>query len=233
MTTAQKTISTPRILIQLLIVVVIIPLLPLLISWRWDWWEAWVNALICIGGFIISRVLAARKNPGLLTERSKMMQHEGIKPWDKILAPLVGIGSGFVLLVAGLDGLFRWSPVFNLPVKLIAIGVIFAGFALGSWALFENRFFSGVVRIQKDRGHHVISTGPYAWVRHPGYVGAIITYIAMPFLLDSVWALLPAILISAALVIRTALEDRTLQAELPGYAEYAHQVRYRLLPGVW
>jgi protein-S-isoprenylcysteine O-methyltransferase Ste14 len=231
--TTQKTSITPQIIIQLLLVVVLIPLFPILISWRWDWWEAWVNALICIGGFIISRVFAARKNPGLLTERSKMMRHDDIKSWDKILAPLVGLGSGLVLVVAGLDGLFRWSPAFSLPIKLIAIVAILAGFALGSWALYENRFFSGVVRIQKDRGQHVISTGPYAWVRHPGYIGAILSYLAMPFLLDSIWALIPAVLISAALIIRTSLEDQTLQAELPGYADYARQVRYRLLPGVW
>lgn len=233
MTTLQKTISTPRVIIQILIVVVLIPLLPLLISWHWSWWEAWVNALICIGGFAISRILAARKNPDLIAERAKMLQHDDAKSWDKILAPLVSLGSGFMFVAAGLDAVFHWSSPFGLPVKLIALLVILAAFAFSSWALLENRFFSVMVRIQTDRGQYVISTGPYAWIRHPGYLGALVTYIAMPILLDSIWALLPAFILVIALIARTALEDKTLQAELPGYADYARKVHYRLLPGVW
>ncbi len=108
-----------------------------------------------------------------------------------------------------------------------------AGFALGSYALIENRFFSGMVRIQTDRGHKVISSGPYAWIRHPGYTGALVSYIAAPVLLDAVWAFIPAILLSIVLVIRTHLEDETLQDRLVGYREYAEQVRFRLFPGIW
>jgi protein-S-isoprenylcysteine O-methyltransferase Ste14 len=111
--------------------------------------------------------------------------------------------------------------------------VILAGYAWGSYALIENRFFSGVVRIQTDRGHHVITGGPYAWMRHPGYAAALLTYLATPFFLDSIWTFIPAIFLTVVLVIRTSLEDKTLQAELPGYRDYAGRVRYRLLPGVW
>ncbi len=232
MTTLQKTFSS-RVVIQMLFFVVLIPCLPLLISWRWDWWEAWVTALVCISGFAVSRLIAARKNPDLIAERAKFLQHPDAKSWDKVLAPLVGLGSGLILVVSGLDGLFRWSPVFSLPVKLVALAVIVAGFTIGSYALIENRFFSGMVRLQTDRGQYVISTGPYAWVRHPGYASSIFTYLALPIFLDAVWALLPAVFFLVIMVIRTRLEDQTLQAELPGYAEYAHQVRYRLLPGVW
>jgi protein-S-isoprenylcysteine O-methyltransferase Ste14 len=110
---------------------------------------------------------------------------------------------------------------------------ILAGYAWASYALLENRFFSGVVRIQSERGHHVVSSGPYRWMRHPGYAGALLAALATPVFLDSRWAFLPAVLLTAILVVRTALEDRVLHDELAGYREYAERVRYRLLPGVW
>jgi protein-S-isoprenylcysteine O-methyltransferase Ste14 len=146
---------------------------------------------------------------------------------------LVGLGGGLIPLIAGLDALFGWSPGFSMGGKILALAVILAGFALGSYALIENRFFSGVVRIQAERGHRVVSSGPYHWMRHPGYAGALLAFLATPVFLDSVWAFLPALAITVLLVIRTRLEDRTLQDELDGYRDYARQVRYRLLPGVW
>lgn len=224
---------TPRVIVLMLFFIVVIPFLPLLVSWRWDWWEAWAYAAISILGFAISRALAARRHPDLLAERARFMQQEDTKPWDKRLAPLLGLGGALVLLVAGLDRLWGWSPAFSGPLKLLALALILAGYALGSYALIANRFFSGTVRIQTERGHHVVSSGPYRWLRHPGYAGALVAYLATPFFLDSAWAFLPTLFVMAVLVVRTALEDRTLRAELAGYREYAGQVRYRLLPGVW
>ena len=228
----SKTIS-PRAILLMLFFIVVIPFLPLLISRQWDWWEAWVYAIIGILGFAISRVLAARRHPDLLAERARFLQHEDAKPWDKYLSPLVGLGGGLIPLVAGLDALFDLSPPFSLPVKILALVSILAGYVLGSYALIENRFFSGMVRIQTDRGHQVVSSGPYRWVRHPGYAGALLTYLATPFFLDSKWAFLPVVFISIVLVIRTNLEDKVLQNELEGYRDYARRVRYRLLSGVW
>jgi protein-S-isoprenylcysteine O-methyltransferase Ste14 len=232
MNNLQRTIS-PRVVVQVLFFIVVIPFLPLLISWRWDWWEAWVYAIIGILGFAISRVLVARRHPDLIAERARFMQHENAKSWDKLLALLLGLGGGLVLLVAGLDALFDWSPTFSLPVKILSLAIILAGYALGSYALIENRFFSGMVRIQTDRGHQVVSSGPYRWMRHPGYAGALLTYLATPLFLDSYWAFLPTVFITILLIIRTGLEDRFLQDELKGYRDYAGRVRYRLLPGVW
>jgi protein-S-isoprenylcysteine O-methyltransferase Ste14 len=229
----QQKIISPRVVVQVLFFVVVIPFLPLLISWHWDWWEAWVYALSGILSFAISRVLVARRHPDLIAERARFMQHEDAKPWDKALAPLLGLGGGLVLLVAGLDTLFDWSPPFSLIVKILALAIVVAGYVLGSYALIENRFFSGVVRIQTDRGHQVVSSGPYRWIRHPGYAGALLTYLATPLFLDSPWAYLPTVFITVVLVFRTALEDQVLQAELEGYRAYAQRVRYRLLPGVW
>ena len=232
MSAQQRTISA-RVVAQMLFFVVVMPVLPLLISWHWDWWEAWVYAAVCILGFAVSRVLAARRHPDLLVERARLTRHENAKPWDKLLAPLVGLGGGLVPLVAGLDALFDWSPTFSLPVRIVSLAVILAGYVLASYALIENRFFSGMVRIQVDRGHQVVSTGPYRWMRHPGYAGALLTYLATPLFLDSRWAFLPTVLLAVLLVLRTSLEDRALVGELEGYRDYARRVRYRLLPGVW
>ena len=118
-------------------------------------------------------------------------------------------------------------------MRILALVLLVAGYALGAYALIENRFFSGVVRIQTERGHKVISSGPYRWVRHPGYSSAFLSYLAAPVLLDSYWALLPAVLLLVGLVIRTRLEDCYLQENLEGYREYARKVRFRLLPGIW
>jgi protein-S-isoprenylcysteine O-methyltransferase Ste14 len=221
------------LVIQLLLVVVVVPFLPLLISRQWNWWEAWAFAIVNNLTFVISRVLAARRNPDLLAERARFMRHEDAKSWDKALSPIVGLGSGLIPLVAGLDALYDWSPAIRLPIVLVSMFLFLAGYALSSYALIENRFFSGMVRIQTDRGHQVVSSGPYHWVRHPGYAGAILAYLATPLFLSSYWAFLPALLIIVILVIRTNLEDKTLQYELTGYREYTMHVHYRLLPGIW
>jgi len=229
----QKKAISPRVIIQMLFFIIVIPFLPLLISQHWKWWEAWVYALICILGFAVSRGLAARRNPDLLAERARFMQHEDAAPWDKKLAPLVGLGGGLIPLAAGLDALFNWPPAFSLPVRALSLVIILLGYVLGSYALIENRFFSGMVRIQSDRGHKVISSGPYRWMRHPGYAGALMTYLATPFFLGSWWAVIPTVALAFVLSIRTNMEDQFLKNELDGYREYAGRVRYRLLPGIW
>ena len=228
-----KRTFTLKVIIQLLIVVVIVPLLPLLISGAWDWWEAWVYGVIGILGFVVSRALAAKRHPDILAERARSMEMKDAKPWDKFLAPVMALGSVIILIVAGLDKLFGWTSPFSLPVKLAALILILFGFVLGSWALMENRFFSGVVRIQTDRGHYVVTTGPYRFVRHPGYVGALWSYLAMPIFLDSLWAFIPTGLLVIVIFLRTYMEDKTLQTEIPGYKEFSQKTKYRLLPGIW
>jgi protein-S-isoprenylcysteine O-methyltransferase Ste14 len=229
----QQNVITPRVVLQVLFFVVLLPFLPLLISGRWNWWEAWLYAIISILSFVISRILAARRHPDLIAERARMMQHEDAEPWDRRLAPLLGLGGALALLAAGLEARFNWSQDFAMPLKIIALIIILAGNILGTYALIENRFFSGVVRLQTDRGQHVVSSGPYRWVRHPGYAGALLTYWGTPIFLDSLWTFIPVMFVTVILVVRTNLEDRTLQEKLDGYREYAGRVRYRLLPGVW
>jgi protein-S-isoprenylcysteine O-methyltransferase Ste14 len=231
--TTQAKLMTPKTIVRLVIVLLVVPLAPMIISGVWDWREEWVYAIINILGFIISRVLAARRNPYIITERAPSMELQDAKSWDKILSPMLAFGALIVLIVAGADKRFGWSTPFSLAAKIMALIVIILGYLLGSWALIENRFFSGVVRIQTDRGHHVVTTGPYRIVHHPGYAGALWIYVAMPILFDSLWAFIPTVLLIGVLVLRTSQEDRTLQAELPGYKEFAQKTRYRLLPGMW
>ncbi len=198
---------------------------------RLDWLMGWVLIVLLLGVAVLNALWAGRKHPDLLAERAVGVK--AAKAWDRVLAPLVGVG-GYLLVcvVAGLDQRFGWSSVPAL-LTWVGLGVAVAASIFVSWAMAANRFFSSVVRIQTDRGHAVTSTGPYAWVRHPGYVGMFLMVLALPVMLDSTWALIPGGLTAALTVLRTALEDRTLHEELPGYQEYASRVRYRLLPWVW
>jgi protein-S-isoprenylcysteine O-methyltransferase Ste14 len=132
-----------------------------------------------------------------------------------------------------LDFRFEWSPPLPLAVHVVSLAVILLGYAFSTWAMIANRFFSGTVRIQTERGHTTVTDGPYRIVRHPGYAGAVIAYLVTPFALGTLWALVPTGLTVILYVVRTALEDRTLQEELPGYAEYAKKTRFRLVPGIW
>jgi protein-S-isoprenylcysteine O-methyltransferase Ste14 len=174
------------------------------------------------------------KNPDLVRERAQATQRDDVKAWDKILLPATAIyGPLTSWIIAGLDERFAWTPDLPDYIQIVAFCVIFTGDMLGIWAMLVNRFFSSHVRIQTDRGHAVVSTGPYRVVRHPGYAGAILAWIAAPVFFSSYWVAIPSIIVIAFTIIRTALEDRTLQEELPGYTQYAESVRYRLVPGLW
>lgn len=230
----QTTQSKIRIWARITVVYLFIPLLLFLCAGDLAWWQAWAfTALILAAGYA-SRIWAERRHPGLLDERQKFDQAEGVKPWDKVLAPLMAVSISFpLIIVAGLDHRFGWSAGFPLWLNLLGLLLIAGGYAFASWALVENRFFAGVVRIQTERGHTVCDSGPYRLVRHPGYLGNILPLPGIALLLSSVWTLLPAAAALVIVLIRTALEDRTLQAELPGYREYARRVRFRLFPGIW
>ncbi len=176
----------------------------------------------------------ARKTPDLLVERARSLEAEDVERWDRILVPLVALyGPLATWVVAGLDERFGWAPHVALWIQLAALAVVVLGYAVGTWAMATNAFFSAYVRIQAERGHTVVSGGPYRWVRHPGYASGIASTLATPVVLGSVWALVPAGLVVVLLVVRTALEDRALGEKLPGYAEYSRRTRYRLVPGIW
>ena len=198
------------------------------------WPMAWFYAGLMIATTAMNLVLMLRISPDLLIERSRWLKGEGVKGWDKVLAPLVALyGPLSLWIVAGLDHRFGWTVDIPLTIQLTALTMTALGYALITWAIAVNRFFAGAVRIQRDRNHQVITTGPYRWVRHPGYTGTSIAYLATPIALGSLWALIPSGLTIMLLIIRTILEDRILQAELVGYKDYTKQTRYRLFPGLW
>jgi protein-S-isoprenylcysteine O-methyltransferase Ste14 len=138
-----------------------------------------------------------------------------------------------MLLIAGLEVRFGGTETAPLAIQVLGWLLVAGGYTLFSWAMASNNFFSGLVRIQSERGHTVASGGPYRWMRHPGYVGMVLFTLGTPALLGTPVAGWMAWIIIALIVVRTGLEDRTLRMELPGYAEYAQQVKYRLIPGVW
>lgn len=225
---------TPRQWIRLIVTYLFIPLVLWVSAWDFGWWQGWVFALLIVAAGIGARMWAERRHPGLMAERASVEQAPGVKAWDKVLAPLLAVSISFPLvIVAGLDHRFGWSPVFPIWLNIIGFALIALGYTFAGWALVENRFFSGMVRIQTDRGHVVCDSGPYRIVRHPGYAGNILPLPGIVLALGSAWTLIPAAAALIIAVIRTALEDRTLQEELPGYRDYARRVRYRLIPGVY
>lgn len=222
-----------RMILLLIVVILLVPLSPMLISGRWGWWEAWAFAGTYIGNFVISRGLAARRHPDLLEERVRSLEHEDTEPLDKILAPALVLLGALLPIVAGIEAWLVGSDPFSWPVSVAAVLAMAAGYGFGSWALVENRFFSGTIRIQEERGHEVCTTGPYRIVRHPGYAGALLGYVVSPLVLDSLWAFVPAAISIAVFVVRIVVEERTLVGRLAGYEEYTRSTRYRLVPGVW
>jgi protein-S-isoprenylcysteine O-methyltransferase Ste14 len=199
---------------------------------RWDWLGAWLFATMLSGGMAAQFVLLAKYNPDLLKERVAVA--DNTKRWDRWLMPLTVVVLPLAsLIVAGLDVRFAWTTPFSTLVQWTSIPLGLLAYSLTLISMVSNRFFSGVVRIQTERNHALHTAGPYRWVRHPGYVGMIGFFVAVPFLLGSPMSVVPTLVGVGLHILRTALEDRTLLAELPGYREYAERVRFRLIPGVW
>ncbi len=194
-----------------------------------DWIMGWVYMAIIA---VSTGILTLKMDQGLFDER--IGRKTGAKKWDIPLAAFIGrFGPVALLIVAGLDKRYGWSLEIPISVKIVALVVFIFGLYIVYRAVIVNRFFSAVVRIQEDRGHSVVSSGPYRYVRHPGYIGVILYSVSAAIVLESLWALIPAGLILIVTVIRTGLEDRTLVSELEGYADYAGRVRYRLIPFIW
>ncbi len=200
-------------------------------SGRWQWPLAWAYLVSYSAILIAGSFLAIHRDAGFTEERTQAK--EGTKAWDRWLSgPLFSPLWLALYAVAGLDKRYGWSPELT-GVAVAAVVVSGLGYLLAVWAMRANPFYGRYVRIQTDRGHTVVTTGPYRLVRHPAYAGLIVFMLASALALESLWALIPAAMVVVVLIIRTALEDRTLLAELPGYRDYAQQTRFRLLPGIW
>ena len=198
---------------------------------RIDWWPAWAAIAVMAAWITATAIVIFRFNPYLLAER--LGPRKGAKLWDITIMSILGLTQLVRYIVAGLDQRYGWTGGFPLAAQMAALIICVLGYALVVWATASNTFFSQIVRIQSERGHTVVTGGPYHYVRHPAYVGAILYELAVSVLLASWWALIVSGLGVILLVLRTTLEDRTLQAKLTGYADYVLQVRYRLLPGIW
>lgn len=198
---------------------------------RVDWSPGWIFIAVLVAAFGLSALLLARVNPIIYRARSRFQP--GTKKWDLILLAVLFPAMVAEIPIATLDaGRMGWSEV-PLWVVLMGYVLLIGGIAVTTWAQAVNPFFEPGVRIQKERAQQVITSGPYRFVRHPGYSAAIAMFVGIPLALASWWALPPAALAIALLVVRTGLEDRLLQAELSGYADYTRQTRYRLMPGLW
>jgi protein-S-isoprenylcysteine O-methyltransferase Ste14 len=201
----------------------------------WYWWEAWVViAFWSIYGFSMTAYLL-RHDTDLLLERLKFVPvHQDQKSWDKVIMLMFFVAGISLYLVPGFDVVrFSWSEPLPLWVKIVAMVIHVPCFVLLAWVMRENTYLSQVVKIDEARGHQVITTGPYAVVRHPMYTIVIVLLFATPVALGSRYALILSVLLSILLIVRTYLEDCTLHEELDGYVEYAEKTRYRLLPGIW
>jgi protein-S-isoprenylcysteine O-methyltransferase Ste14 len=210
---------------------VLIAAILFLAAGRLNWTWAWVYLGICLVSVLINGTIMLHTSPETIAERGELKM---TKKWDKVVSGLYALAMYFALpSVAGLDVRFGWARDLSVAWHVAGAVVLAVGLGLSAWAMIANAYFSTAVRIQTDRGQTVCRTGPYRFVRHPGYVGFILQSLGTPVLLGSLWALIPGITAAALMIIRTSFEDRTLQAELPGYRDYVQEVRYRLVPGIW
>lgn len=196
-----------------------------------NWIAGWAMVIVMAGWVIAMALVVMPRYPELLAER--VGPKKGAKTWDTALLSLYGLVMMIMWIVAGLDFRNSWSSGIGPLAQFGAMLIVSAAYGLVVWATGVNAYFSQVVRIQSERGHTVVSGGPYRYVRHPAYVGMTLVVLAAPIMLSSWWALIPGILSALVVIVRTSLEDKTLQAELPGYEDYTQHTRYRLIPGVW
>lgn len=194
------------------------------LSWKWAWYVLLLGLFLLIINLI---VLPAE----LIEERGR--KKENAKKWDRMLTSIVMIPTILMYVFSGLDRRFNWTGDVHIILNIAGLAFILLGSLLFTWSMASNKFFSTLVRLQTDRQQTVVTEGPYKYVRHPGYLGYIIFTLATPIALGAFWGLIFSVLIGILLIVRTSLEDATLKKELPGYAEYTGNVKYKLIPLLW
>ena len=220
-----------RALLQPIILLPVLGALLFFPAGHLDWFMGWVVLGAYLDGLGLINILVSLRHPDLVRER--IHAPETAKRWDRTLTSLANLPTFLMLPVAGFDRRFGWTTQVTWPVQLAALVVFILGYGLVGWAMITNRFFSSLVRIQQERGHVVVSGGPYQYIRHPGYLGMIAMQLSAPLVLGSLWALICGGISGCLYILRTYLEDNTLLEELPGYREYVKKVPYRLMPWVW
>jgi len=204
-----------------------IALIILLPAGTWNYWQGWLYLATLLLPMLVSTVYLFKNDPALLERRLRMREKESAQ--QKIIGVL-GIYFLLAFTLPGFDVRFGWS---NVPawISILADGLVLAGYLITFWVLTVNSYLSRTVEVDADQ--KVVSSGPYALVRHPMYFGVALLYIASPLALGSYWAILPALMIIPLLAARILNEEQVLLRDLPGYAEYRQKVKYRLLPGLW
>jgi protein-S-isoprenylcysteine O-methyltransferase Ste14 len=232
MTGMASDISTRRIVVQSVVGIGITAALLFGGAGTLEWPEGWLFLLTQTCSSLALVWWLRKHNPELLQERMDLWKRV-VKTWDKaIMALLIAVSAPFFVL-PGLDAVrYQWSHV-PVPLKIIGFVGIVLSYGLFFWVMKTNPYSSAVVEIQADRGHTTITTGPYHYVRHPMYVGALLLFVSIPLALGSFLTLVLSMLLTALIVVRTHLEDKTLHQELDGYTAYAETVKYRLIPGIW
>ncbi len=222
--------AVPRYFLQIGIFILFYAVALFVSAGRLDWTMAWIFIAIVAASQISIALILMVSNPGLMGERA---ESKGQRDLDRILAGVMALfGPISICIVAGLNRRFGWLPQMPFVIQIAGIALALLGSLMTAWAMASNKFFYGVLRIAQKKGHMVCMSGPYQYVRHPGYLGAILFDLATPLILNSVWAFIPAMLTVYAIVVRTGLEDKALQNGLDGYQDYVQQVHYRLLPGI-
>ena len=201
-----------------------------LTSGTWTWINIWIYFALATLTSMLVYIFVVRVNPSLYNERGNL--RENTKKWDLIWIRVYSLISYSSIIITGLDKRNNWSSLGNEWIIPGGILIILSG-VLATWAMAENNYFSSVVRIQDDRGQTVVTSGPYQYIRHPGYLGAILYYIGTPMMLDSWISFFPVIIIIVGFILRIRFEERTLKEELYGYERYSQKVEYRLIPGIW
>jgi protein-S-isoprenylcysteine O-methyltransferase Ste14 len=220
-----KAIAKGILSIPLIIVLILV------MAGRTTYWQGWVFSIYICSRSLIASIIFAKK-PDVVKERFK--PGPGTVWWDKLFWALYGPLSFVIIIIAVLDGgRFQWTVELPMLVYIASYALLILSDFVKSWCMWVNRFFSTTVRIQMDRGHKVIQSGPYRFVRHPGYLSGIFMMISIPLVLGSLWGLIPAAVVAVLLIVRTHLEDTYLKRKLPGYASYTKKVKYRLLPKIW
>jgi protein-S-isoprenylcysteine O-methyltransferase Ste14 len=228
-------LSRRRMIVRALLhPVVLLPLLGALLfipAGGIDWPMGWAVLGVYLTGLCLFNLLVILYDPGLAQER--VNPPAGAKKWDRTLTNLSNLPILLILPIAGLDRRYGWSPPVDWAVQVAALVGLALTLVLIGWAMMSNRFFSALVRIQVDRGHTAVSSGLYRYIRHPAYLGMMAMPLAAALALGSLWGMVCGAIAGSLYIVRTALEDRTLREELPGYEEYVRKVRYRLVPWIW
>lgn len=225
-------VSNLRMVLRLLVAFIVMSAAFCCSAGTTAWLKAWLYMVIQFSFWTAAALWLKKHNPQLLKDRMVFLKPD-TRGWDKVIIKTSTVLFIPYLLLPGFDAVrYQWSSV-PLPVSVIGYAGIILSLLLFFAVLRENAYLSRFVEVQKDKGHKVITTGPYRYVRHPMYVGLITLLYSLPVALGSLWTLIPASVLTLLFVVRTYLEDKTLHEELEGYRAYAEKVKYRLLPGVW